>query len=223
MIKKIQSKNSQRGFTIIELLIAVSVASLASILIMYTFVFMYGSLLREQTRANMVLESQVFLKKVVEDVRVANEILTTNSITDTYRTGAWITSDPANILVLTQPVVDSSKNFIYDSSTGYPYQNEIVYFGDGENMYRRTLSNSLALGNSVNTTCPYGTTSCSPDIKLTDRLQSMFFVFYDTNDVVTTVPEDARSVELTIVLKQRIYGQDVVINNKTRVTLRNEN
>ncbi len=221
-MKHNETQKQEYGFTIIELLIAVAVASLASILIMYTFVFMYGSLLREQTRATMVLESQVFLKKIVEDVRVANEILTTNTLTDAYRSGGWVTSDPANILVLTQPVVDSSKNFIYDDATGYPYQNEIIYFGNGEDMYRRTLANGSAVGNSSTTTCP-SVSTCPPDIRLTDRLQSMFFVFYDTNDVVTTVPEDARSVELTVVLKQRIYGQDIIINNKTRVTLRNEN
>ncbi len=217
-------KHSEKGFTIIELLIAVSVASMASILIMYTFVFMYGSLLREQTRANMVLETQVFLKKIVEDVRVANQILTTNSLTDLYQpTGGWVTSDPANIMVLTQPVVDSDKNFIYDLDTGYPYQNEIVYFGNSNDMYRRTIANSGASGNATTSTCPAGTTSCLPDIRLTSRLQSLFFVFYDTNDTVTTVPEDARSVEFTITLRQRIYGNDVIVSNKTRVTLRNEN
>jgi hypothetical protein len=51
----------------------------------------------------------------------------------------------------------------------------------------------------------------------------LFFVFYDTNDAVTTVPEDARSVEFTVMLRQKIYGKDVIVSNKTRVTLRNEN
>lgn len=220
----IEAENKQKGFTIVELLVAIGVASIASVLMLYAFVFMYGGLLREQTRANMVLESQLFLKRMVEDTRVANQILTTNSLADAYEpSGGWITSDPANILVLTQPVTDSAKDFIYEDATGYPYQNEIVYFGGGQTMYRRTLANINAVGNASFTTCPAGTSGCQPDIQLTDRLQNMLFVFYDINDTITTVPEDARSVELTVNLSQKVFGQEIAISNKTRVTLRNEN
>jgi hypothetical protein len=51
----------------------------------------------------------------------------------------------------------------------------------------------------------------------------MLFVFYDINDAVTTVPENARSVELSVNLNKRVYGEDITISNKTRATLRNEN
>jgi prepilin-type N-terminal cleavage/methylation domain-containing protein len=214
----------QEGFTITELLIAVAVASIASVLIMYVFVFMYGSLIKEQTRSQMVLESQVFLKRMVDDIRVANQILTSNSLPDSYApAGGWVTSDPANIIVLTQPVTDSANDFIFDDGTGYPYQNEIVYFSAASTMYRRTLANSAPLDNRAITTCPDGITGCQQDTRLTDRLLNMQFVFYDINDVITLVPEQARSVGLTVNLSQRVYGQDIAISNQTRVTLRNEN
>jgi prepilin-type N-terminal cleavage/methylation domain-containing protein len=216
--------DGQNGFTIVELMIAVAVASIASILITYAFVFMYGGLVKEQARSNMVLESQLYLKRMVEDIRVANQILTTNSIADSYEpSGGWVTNDPANILVLTQPAVDQNEDFIYDSATGYPYQNEIVYFGDSKVMYRRTLANTNAVDNRTLTTCPSGTSGCPPDVVLTDRLQNMLFVFYDINDAITTVPEDARSVELTVNLSEKLYGETINVSNTTRVTLRNEN
>jgi prepilin-type N-terminal cleavage/methylation domain-containing protein len=220
----IKDSNKQQGFTIVELLIAVSVAAIASVLIMYAFVFMYGGLLREQARAQMVLESQLFLKRMVDDVRVANQVLTTNTIADSYEpSGGWITSDPANIIIFTQPVTDSSDNFIFDDSTGYPYQNELVYFSENTTMYRRTLANPDPVGNDAITTCPKFTPGCSTDMELTDRLQNMLFVFYDINDELTVVPEEARSVEITVNLFDRVYGQDISITNTTRVTLRNEN
>lgn len=225
-VKKKLDKESvkEQGFTIVELLVAVSVAAIASVLMLYTFVYMYGGLVKEQARAEMVLESQAFLKKMTEDIRVANQILTTNSLADSFEpSGGWITSDPANILIVTQPVTDDSKDFIYDDGTGYPYQNEIVYFSDVDDMYRRTLSNNLAVGNAASTTCPSGTPACPSDIELSSRLQNMLFVFYDINDDITTVPEDARSVELTVNLADRIYGENINISNTTRVTLRNEN
>lgn len=221
MIKK---KNQEGGFTIVELLVAVAVASIASVLIMYAFVFMYGGLLKQQARSQMVLESQLFLKRMVDDIRVANQILSTNTLSDSYEpTGGWITSDPANIIVLTQPATDSSNNFIFDDSTGYPYQNEIVYFSEDTTMYRRLLANGIPINNDAATTCPQFTPGCARDVELTSRLQNMLFVFYDINDNLTVVPEEARSVEITVNLIDRIYGEEIAISNKTRVTLRNEN
>jgi prepilin-type N-terminal cleavage/methylation domain-containing protein len=219
-----QNNKNQDGFTIVELLIAVSVAAIASILMVSALVFMYGSLLREQTRSSMVLESQVFLRRMVDDIRVSNQILSTNALPDTYApAGGWVTSDPANTLIMTQPATDSSRDFIFDDTTGYPYQNEIVYFGENNIMHRRSLANSSATGNAALTTCPVGTTGCSPDTQLTSYLQNMFFRFYDINDTLTTVPEEARSVELTVNLTRTVYGQQIDVSNKTRVTLRNEN
>lgn len=218
------NQNTHSGFTIIELLIAVSVAAIASILMVSALVFMYGSLLREQTRSSMVLESQVFLRRMVDDIRVSNQILTTNALPDSNEpVGGWVTSDPANTLIMTQPAIDSSRDFIFDDSTGYPYQNEIVYFGASNVMHRRSLANSAATGNATLTTCPVGTVGCSPDTQLTSYLQNMFFRFFDINDVLTIVPEDARSVELTVNLTRTVYGQQIDVTNKTRVTLRNEN
>ena len=214
---------NQSGFTITELLVAIAVGSVLSVLMISIFIYGYGGLLIEQTRANMVLDSQLFLRRMTEDIRVANQILPTNTIADSNNISGWVTSDPANILILTQPAVDSGDNFITDTNTGYPYQNEIVYFGDGENIYRRTLENTSATGNIASTTCPAGTIGCSPDIKLSEYLKNMTFTFYDINNTVTTLIPDARSVSLTINLEKNIFGRNILVQNTTRMTLRNEN
>ncbi len=217
-------KPRDEGFTIVELLLSVSVASIVSVLMVAALVFMYGSLIAEQTRSSMVLESQLFLRRMVEDIRVANEVLVTNTIPDTYDPpGGWLTDDPANILIVTQPAVDVSKDFIYDTDTGYPYQNELIYFGSGSTMYRRTLSNTNATGNAAVTTCPLGTANCPPDVQLTSHLQNLLFTFYDADDEVTADASLARSVELTVNLTRKVYGKDLDVTNTTRMTLRNEN
>jgi hypothetical protein len=151
-------------------------------------------------------------------------VRSSNSLPDTHNTGGWTTSDPANILIVTQPVVDSSDDFIYDTATGYPYQNEIVYFGDNsENvMYRRLLANSGATGNASTSTCPATVSGCPPDTTLVENLDNLLFEFYDNNNDVTTIPEDARSVEITVNLKKQVYGRDLTVTNTARVTLRNE-
>lgn len=214
---------NEKGFTITELLVAIAVGAIASVLIVTAFIFTYGSVLVEQTRADMVLNSQLFLRRMSDDIRVANEIRATNQISDSYQSGGWVTSDPANILIFTQPVTDDDDNLVYDDVTGYPYQNEIVYFGDNNKMYRRTLANSLATGNSAVSTCPSGTSGCPQDVELVGYLDNMLFEFYDVDDNVTTDPTQARSMQITINLFRNVYGNDITTTNTTRVTLRNEN
>lgn len=217
-------RGEQAGFTITELLIAISVGTLLSVFMLAVFIYGYGGLVVEQTRASMVLESQLFLKRMTEDVRLANQILPAATLPDANGpSGGWITNDPANILIMTQPATDNTNSFIYDSVTGYPYQNEIVYFSNGGSMYRRTLRNTAATGNSVLTTCPAGTSGCPRDVVLSEYLRNMTFVFRDINDVVTTTAANARSVEITVNLERRVYGRTVTTQNSTRMTLRNEN
>lgn len=210
----------QAGFTIVELLIAVTVGTIVVSTMMFITLTFYGSLVREQVRSRMVIESQLFLRKMTEDVRLANSVNTINSIADPSNTGGWTTSDPANILIITSPAVDSNKDLIYDTATGLPYQNEIIYFGSGSTMYRRLLANTDAPGNSAITTCSSG---CPPDIKLSENLQNLTFAFYDQNNAVTTNADLARSVSLTVNLTKKVYGEFVSINNTVRTTLRNEN
>lgn len=218
------TRRLQQGFTITELLIAVSVGSLVSLLMVTVFVFGYGSLIVAQTRASMVLESQLFLRRMTEDIRVANQVLATNTISDVNSpVGGWVTSDPANTLILTQPAVDSNDNFIYDTLTGYPYQNEVIYFGNGSNMYRRTLANTSATGNVALTTCPSTGSNCPFDVTLSNNLRNMTFVFFDIDNATTTTIANARTVELTVNLEKKAYGQTVTVQNTTRMSLRNEN
>lgn len=213
----------QKGFTITELLVAVAVGSIASILIVTAFVYTYGDVLTEQAKTQMIQQSQLFLSRMSGDIRVASEIRSVNQIADAYVAGGWTTSDPANILITTQPATDADGDLIFDSSTGYPYQHEVIYHGSGgEKMFRRLLTNSGATGHAQITTCPSGN-PCRPDTELVEYLDNMLFEFYDVDDNITTVPEDARSIQVTVNLRRIVYGEEVTATNATRITLRNEN
>jgi prepilin-type N-terminal cleavage/methylation domain-containing protein len=219
----ISSESSkQQGFTITELLLAISVSAIASLLIMTAFVSTYGSVIAEQTKTNMVLRSQLFLRRMSEDIRLSSAVRSTNVIADANNAAGWLTSDPANVLIITQPATDAADALIYDTSTGYPYQNEIIYFGDQGTMYRRLLADTNAAGSIQQTTCPAGTLSCPADVELVDMLDNMLFEFYDSGNVITTDPILARSIKVTINLSKRVYGQDITTTNTTRITLRNE-
>ncbi len=49
----------------------------------------------------------------------------------------------------------------------------------------------------------------------------MTFVFYDQDDLLTAILENARSIKLTIELNRRSYGKEIKFSNAMRITLRN--
>ena len=216
---------SARGYTITELIVAIAVSTIM-VGVLYTVTFRYYvATAKADVTTTMALESQSLLTQLTDDIRLATGIGETNAIDDPNGPGGgWMTNDPSNILIVESPATDSNRDIIYDSLTGYPYTNEFVYFSDGSSMYKRTLKNEDATGNTAKTTCPQAIASgsCPADRLFTNKLENLTFVFYDANDAVTTDSTLARSVELTVSMSKDVYGQTLELSNSTRVTLRNQ-
>jgi prepilin-type N-terminal cleavage/methylation domain-containing protein len=221
----VKSVRNQKGFTITELVISVTVAGfLASVLFIITFYY-YANTIQSENTTTLALESQSILTQLTEDIRLADAIANTNSIADANAPGGvWTTSDPSNILIIDSPAVNSSRDIIYDNSTGLPYRNEYVYFSSGTNMYKRILANSSASGNTLKTTCPQASSGpgCPSDRLFSKNVSNLTFTFYDSNDVTTASASQARSVSLTVNMAKAVFGKNITLANSTRVTLRNQ-
>lgn len=214
----------QKGFTIVEMMVAVGIASVISITLLFISINYVGDVTRARLTADLAIESQILLRSVVEDVRLAGSLSTTNQNTDVNApVGDWVTNDPSNIIIIDLPAIDSSRNIIYDTSTGFPYDNEIVYYSSGSNMYRRTIINPTVAGNSLKTSCPpsLATSACPSDKKFTSFLTDLSFTFYDDTNATTSVANLARSVQITVRVERNIMGKPVKFNNTIRTTLRN--
>jgi prepilin-type N-terminal cleavage/methylation domain-containing protein len=210
------------GFTMVELMISVFVASVISFLLLTITVNYTGDLIRARHTADLALESQILLRSIVEDTRLAGSLSSTNQNTDANApVGGWVTNDPSNILIIDSPALNSSRDILYDSNTGLPYDNEIIYFSSGQNMYRRMLANAAATGNIATTTCPTAVSGCGQDKLYTKYLQDLSFTFYDESNTTTSDATLARSVQITVTLKRKIYGRDIVFANTIRTTMRN--
>lgn len=218
---------NQNGYTISELIIAMTVSAILSLGIMGAMVFFFADILRSDAEARLLVESQGILRQVVDDLRTGSHVLTVNTVPDANEpTGGWSTSNDDHIIIVSQPAVDSSNDFILDlSGSGGPFQNEFIYFADGFNLYKRILANASATDNKEETTCPLAmvTTSCREDRLLSENFEDMTFVFYDQDDSVTVDPTAARSVEITINMFRSLFGRDIDVDNNIRVTLRNSN
>jgi len=213
-----------RGFTITEMLMAVGVAAvMVGVLFTVTFDYYVASVKAEVT-TQMALESQALLTQLTEDIRLADAIADGNAISDPNNPGGWTTNDPSNIIIVQSPAVDANRNILYDSSTGYPYSNEFIYFLDTNSMYKRVLKNTAAAGNVSVTTCPESmvTPSCPEDRLFSDKVTNLTFTFYDINDTQTANATEARSVTFIINMEKKVYGETLTLNNSTRITLRNQ-
>lgn len=214
--------SNEKGYTVAELLIAISVSVVAVIVLSNIVVAMYRQLQISRVNAELNNESQQLLRSVVEDTRLAGGLLSNNAIEDPNApSGGWTTNDPSNILIIASPAVDSSSNVIYDANSGLPYKNEIIYFGEGSKLKRRTLKNEKALNNIAVTTCPIANDTCRSDREFTGNLKDLTFTFYDENDQTTANAGNARSVNFTVTLEKRVSGKFISITNTMRTTLRN--
>lgn len=216
---------SQNGFTIAELSISLALAGLLATMLFIATFYYYTNASQAETATDLALESQSILTQLTEDIRLGDAIASTNALPDANGPpGGWVTSDPSNIIIIESPAVDSSRNIIYDSNTGYPYSNEYIYFTSGANMYKRVLANSAASGNTAITTCPAAAAnpSCPPDRLFSANTSNLSFILYDASNATTADATQARSVALNVDMAKKVFGKNVTLGNSTRVTLRNQ-
>lgn len=217
-------KLNQSGVTIVELLVVIGICSALLVAFMTVSTYVYGDTLRSSLHAQLAAESQSVLRSVVEELRQSSSIRTNNANPDPHApSGGWTTSNANLILIISTPVVDSNNNFVINTDTGNPYQNEIVYFASGKKLFKRILANPSAPGNTEKTHCPEASasSSCPADILMSENFKDMNFVFYDQDDAVTSSIPAARSIKLFIQMERTTYGKTLTFDNNIRITIRN--
>jgi len=214
----------QAGFSIVELVTVLSVASVLLIATMTVSVYFYGSTVKSNLQARLAVESQNILRSIVEELRVSSGVRATNANADPHApAGGWTTSNASLVLIIATPVIDTANNFVINPTTGEPYQNEIVYFANGNTLYKRYLADVNAPDNRFKTSCPatLATADCPADVKLSDTFKTMNFTFYDQDDVQTIDLAAARSINMTIYMERKTFGDTLTFTNNIRITLRN--
>jgi prepilin-type N-terminal cleavage/methylation domain-containing protein len=213
------------GFTITELIISITISGILAVAFFTATFYYYANTAQTETATTLALESQAILTQLTEDIRLADSIANTNALTDPNGPGGgWVTSDPSNILIIESPAITSTRDIIYNDSTGSPYRNEFIYFMSGTNMYKRVLSNTSATGNTAKRTCPIAASSatCPPDRTFSNNISNLTFTFYDAADATTANATQARSVVLNVNMAKKSFGKNITLTNSTRVTLRNQ-
>jgi type II secretory pathway pseudopilin PulG len=216
--------HKETGFTVPELIISITIIAVISVSLLAIITNYFATMTRNNLLIDMTVNSQNLLRATVEQLRYGAGVRQTNTITDPNAPSGWNTSNSAFVIIIAVPAVDASNNYIIDPDTGEPYNNELVYFKQGTDLYRRTLAHPDATGNKLKTSCPESSASstCPADIKLIEDLQDMIFTLYDQDNAITTDPVLARSVQINLTMVKNTFGGPLTLENSTRMTLRNQ-
>lgn len=215
---------NQDGFSVIELLIAISLAVVISGVMLGLTLTFYGNTVRSQIQAQMAVNGHFALRSIVEDVRLGSNISATNAIADPNEpVGGWATDSAQNSIIINRPAVDADDNIIYDPATDLPYTNEYIYYMSDGAFKRRTLKNTNAPNNAATTTCPDATagSGCPRDPELVDFVTDFSFILLDFQNNETADPALARSIKFTLALERNAFANPVVVNNTITTKLRN--
>lgn len=224
MSANIKHLASQGGFTLVEVLVSISLASILAVGLFSIITTYFVAITRNNLLIDMTVDSQNLLRATVEELRYGAGVRQSNSISDANApVGGWNTSNANFVIIIAVPAVDSSRDYITDPLTGSPYNNELVYFKSGTTLYKRSLAHPAATGNTLQTSCPAGlaTPSCPADKKLIEAVDDMVFTLYDQDDAVTTDALLARSVKIVLSMERETFGTPLTLENNIRVTLRN--
>jgi len=213
---------SSRGFTVPELLVAMTVASIIVIVLSAMNLTLYRQVQISQSTAELNSESYYLLKGIAEDIKLASNIAPNNSIEDVYSpAGGWNTSSGDGLLVISTPAVDSNANIIYSQEDGLPFQNELVYYRESKSLLRRIIANSSTTENILKTTCPLSASNCLQDKLYTKYIDNFSFTLYDYSGQETVDTTIVESVKIEISLSKNVAGKQLTVSNSIFTKLRN--
>jgi prepilin-type N-terminal cleavage/methylation domain-containing protein len=240
------NKGEQRGFTILEVLIALPIVVLLSITLATTVFDQYGELQRSSARARLRIEGEITLLSLEDELLFATDFgqaKSTDLVDINAPSGGWTyNTTPTDTLIvyetaLTKDRRDPDREFVYKKtgscSSSYNIAiNNVIYYttanttNNYRTLYRRTLTPQYTTcGTNYKTqTCPTGAV-VSPclgaDSLLSDKVVDFQVEYFDENNVATSDPLNGILVKLTLTLAERIYGEDITV--PTTITMKRVN
>lgn len=216
----------QKGFTLVETIIALTVASA---LMFVVISFMTNSIVQyavANSRSNLLNEAQIALDIIGNDIRLSANADANNRWPDDNSPSqpddfSW--SSDNSTLILATAAEDTDRNIIFaDASLYISEKNNNIYFVNNGTLYKRTLAAPVT-GNTAVTSCPQSTASpsCPADKTLINNVTG-FSVTYFNEQNQEVIPTEARSIELTLQLQKNEYNRPISTAYTTRMVFRND-
>lgn len=215
-----------RGFTLIELMVAIAVTGLLTVIIMSFMVNTVAESAQESAREDLLTQAQTALDTASNDILQSADADTVNRYADPNGPSGnqfgWHSS--GTTLVLATAVTTAQNTIIFDDPLHYiTAKNNLIYYVSNGTLYRRILADSIT-GNRLVTSCPVGASSstCPPDATLATGVSSFAVTYYDNNGALTSDPSTARGVQLAITMTRVKYNKTISVSYAQRTVFRNE-
>lgn len=236
----------QGGFTLLEVLIALPIATMLSLILATTMFDQYGELLQGAARSRLRMEGEILLLSLEDELLFATDFATGKSsdLTDNNApTGGWTyNTSPTDTLIVYETALtadrrDPDRDFVYKKtgscSSSYNIAiNNLMYFttpNTGDNyrtLYRRTLTPQYETcgTNYKQQTCPPASIAspcASGDSLLSDKVVDFQLQYFGEDNTALSSPSDAEMVKVTLVLGEKIFGKDLLV--PTSITMKKVN
>jgi prepilin-type N-terminal cleavage/methylation domain-containing protein len=216
--------SDQRGFTLVELLITITLVSVLSLVVANFIADWLKTSSTTQARATLLSNSQDALDTISNDIRLSGGADQNNRWPDANAPGnqfGW--QSDASTLVLARIATTSQRKVVFSDPAEYITEKDnVVYYVSGAKLYRRIIAADDPATSAVST-CPpaSATASCPADSKIAEDVTGFTITYYDANDQIVT-PDESRAVQLAITLSAVKGGRNITASYTTRMVFRNE-
>jgi prepilin-type N-terminal cleavage/methylation domain-containing protein len=218
-------KLNQKGFTLPELIVTMTLMMILSLTLANFVVNWFGTASLAQARADLLTNAENALDTITNDIRLSGSADDTNRWPDANSPGGqqfgWHSG--TQVLVLAKAATDASNNIIFSDPAQYITQKDnVVYYLSNGTLYKRTIAADDASSAAVTTCPPAGASqSCPADKTIATGVKGFTITYYDEN-LQSVTPDNARAVQLAITLSATKGGRTVDANYNTRMVFRNE-
>ena len=226
--------NRQSGFTLFELLLAISISSVLVLAVSNFATSGLSGSNQDYNKTLVLTNAKEAVNIVARQIRAAKSVQATNSLPDIHAPGApadlysWSgTSGNNATLILAVPSRDTDGNIIYiDGLHTAVYTDDVIFYLDSSTrkLFRRRIANPSAPGNAAVTTCPpsVATPSCPADANVVDDVASLSTAYLSSNNTSVTIPSGTEAVQYTVTETRTINSRDYTGTYSSIATLRNK-
>lgn len=225
---------NERGFSLLEVLIAISLSGLLLIVVGEFTTNGIRSSNQDYNQTVVLVNTKAAVESVARVVREARSVQASNSQPDGHAPGApadpysWSGSAGSNAtLILAVPSRDTSNNLIYiDGLHNNLYTDDVIFYLESSTnrLYKRIVANPSAPGNRAVTTCPpaVATPGCPADSLIVEDVADLTTAYLDSNGNTIATPSGTEAVHFTVTESKIIGPRTYTSSYTTTATMRNK-
>lgn len=217
-------KLAERGMTIMELIVSITVIGILTVLMMNFVAGHIADNAIKNAQSDLQLQTQLALDTIDREIRQSANIDGNNRWEDAYpptSDDAYSWSSDADTIILADPVINTSDNVVFEDPQNYiSYKDNVIYYLNDATLYKRILAAPVP-NNKRQTTCPPSASSCiHDDPLLAAHIENFSVTYYDANEAEVT-PANARAVKVSLKVSRKVFKRTLTVEQSVQSVFRN--